>query len=187
MTKLLLILILTFSIQTKINADDIRDFEIEGMSIGDSALDYFSKKVIKKNKQNWYKDKKFYGVEINIQSEKYDRLQLHFKTGDKKYIIHAVGGIVFYKKNINDCYVLKKIIDNDMKNLFTNVRISNKGKRKHPADKSGKSFTTDTFYFVNNGNVFTSCYDWSKKTKFWDNLRLIANTNEIDRWYSGAY
>ena len=74
-----------------------------------------------------------------------------------------------------------------MKNLFSNVRISNKGKRKHPADKSGKSFTTDTFYFVNNGNVFTGCYDWSKKTKFWDNLRLIANTNEIDRWYSGAY
>ena len=28
--------------------DDIRDFEIEGMSIGDSALDFFSEEEIKK-------------------------------------------------------------------------------------------------------------------------------------------
>jgi len=41
MKRLLLILILTFSYQTLTKADDISDFEIEGMSIGDSALDYF--------------------------------------------------------------------------------------------------------------------------------------------------
>ena len=43
MKRLLLILILTFSFQSWTKADDIRDFEIEGMSIGDSALDFFSK------------------------------------------------------------------------------------------------------------------------------------------------
>ena len=43
MKRLLLILILTFSFQTLSKADDIRDFEIEGMSIGDSLLDHFSK------------------------------------------------------------------------------------------------------------------------------------------------
>ena len=36
------VLVLIF-IQSWIKADDIRDFEIEGMSIGDSALKYFSK------------------------------------------------------------------------------------------------------------------------------------------------
>ena len=44
MKRLLLILILTFSFQSLTKADDIRDFEIEGMSIGDSLLDYFLKK-----------------------------------------------------------------------------------------------------------------------------------------------
>ena len=39
MKRLLLILILTLSFQTLTKADDIRDFEIEGISIGDSALD----------------------------------------------------------------------------------------------------------------------------------------------------
>ena len=41
MNRLLLILILTLSFQTLIKADDIRDFEIEGMSIGDSLLEFF--------------------------------------------------------------------------------------------------------------------------------------------------
>ena len=39
--KFLLILILTFSFQSLTKADDIRDFEIEGMSIGDSAIRFF--------------------------------------------------------------------------------------------------------------------------------------------------
>ena len=187
MKNLLLILILTLSFQTLTKADDIRDFQIEGMSIGDSALNFFTKDKIKKNKKNWYKDKKFYGVEFKIKSEKFDHLQLHFKTGDQKYIIHAVGGLVFYKNNINECYALKEIIDNNIKDIFTDVKILNKGKRKHSSDKSGKSFTTDTYYYVNNGNVFTGCYDWSKKMKYIDNLRLIANTKEINKWYGVAY
>ena len=58
MNRLLLILILTFSLQSLTKADDIRDFQIEGMSIGDSALDYFSKDQITKNSRNYYKNKK---------------------------------------------------------------------------------------------------------------------------------
>ena len=53
--KLLLILILTLSVQTLVKADDIYDLEIEGMSVGDSLLDFFSKKKLKRKnflKQN---------------------------------------------------------------------------------------------------------------------------------------
>ena len=187
MKRLLLILILTFSFQTLAKADDIRDFEIEGMSIGDSALMYFSKSEIKMNKKNWYKDTKFYGVQITVQSEKFDAIQLHFKTGDNKYIIHSVGGLVDFTNDITNCHVLKKKVDNDIRNLFEKVRVSEKGKRKHDADKSGQSFTYDTFYNLKNGNVFTGCYDWSKQMNYIDNFRLIANTKEIDKWYDVAY
>ena len=34
-------------LQTPSQADDIRDFQIEGMSVGDSLLDYMSTKKIK--------------------------------------------------------------------------------------------------------------------------------------------
>ena len=50
MKKLLLIFVLLFSFQSLTKADDIRDFEIEGMSIGDSLLDYFSEEEIKYDK-----------------------------------------------------------------------------------------------------------------------------------------
>ena len=43
------VLILIFSFQSWTKADDISDFEIEGISIGDSALDFFTKEKIEKN------------------------------------------------------------------------------------------------------------------------------------------
>ena len=43
------VLVLIFSLQSWTKADDISDFEIEGISIGDSALDFFSESEIKKN------------------------------------------------------------------------------------------------------------------------------------------
>ena len=49
MRVFLTVLTLIFSIQSLTKADDIRDFEIEGMSIGDSLLDFLSKKEINEN------------------------------------------------------------------------------------------------------------------------------------------
>ena len=46
MKKTLIILVLLFS--SSVFADDISDFEIEGMSIGDSLLDYMSEEEILK-------------------------------------------------------------------------------------------------------------------------------------------
>ena len=62
------ILILIFSLQSWSWADDIRDFEIEGMSIGDSALDYYSEEEILNNKVNWYKKDDFYAVVIEVNN-----------------------------------------------------------------------------------------------------------------------
>ena len=45
------VLVLIFSLQSWTKADDIRDFEIVGISIEDSALDFFSEKDIKKKQQ----------------------------------------------------------------------------------------------------------------------------------------
>jgi len=42
MKKLLAILVLGLFLTTPSQADDIRDFQIEGISIGDSLLDYMT-------------------------------------------------------------------------------------------------------------------------------------------------
>ena len=49
--KLLGILFLSLFFTTPLKADDIRDFQIEGMSIGDSLLDYFSEEKIKEEEE----------------------------------------------------------------------------------------------------------------------------------------
>ena len=52
-------LVLIFSLQSWTKADDISDFEIEGMSVGDSLLDYlpkwnFTEEVIINSPKNYY-------------------------------------------------------------------------------------------------------------------------------------
>ena len=53
------VLVLIFSLQSWTKADDISDFEIEGMSIGDSLLKYVSVDEIKKNMKLYSGSKKF--------------------------------------------------------------------------------------------------------------------------------
>ena len=48
MKKLLGILVLGLGLSNNVFADNIKDFQIEGISIGDSILDYYSEEVIKK-------------------------------------------------------------------------------------------------------------------------------------------
>ena len=54
MRKILLFLFLLISVTEKSLSDDISTFEIEGMSIGDSLLDHFTKKKITTSIVNWY-------------------------------------------------------------------------------------------------------------------------------------
>ena len=53
------VLVLIFSLQSLTKADDISDFQIEGMSIGDSALDYFSEEYLLSTKTYSWENKKF--------------------------------------------------------------------------------------------------------------------------------
>ena len=54
----LTLLILIFSLQSWTKADDISDFEIEGISIGDSLLDYYTTEEIINSKKTIYPESK---------------------------------------------------------------------------------------------------------------------------------
>ena len=45
------VLFLIFNLQSWTKAADIRDFQIEGISVGDSLLDYYNKKEIENKKK----------------------------------------------------------------------------------------------------------------------------------------
>ena len=186
MKRLLLSLILTFSFQSWTKADDISDFQLEGMSIGDSLLDYFSEDQIKKNYRydnkntNWSSDKMF-----QLRTGKkgpYTEILFALKKNDKKYIIYGISGLVKMEYNISDCYPKLEKVSNELKELFPNAKI-NKGSMKHSGDSSGKSkIKYVNFDFPSGDYVSANCYDWSKKMGFWDNFRIIITSKEFNDW-----
>ena len=127
MKKLLITIILLLSFQSLSTADDIRDFEIEGISIGDSLLKYYNLDQINNFFRNNYKNEKFYKLEIADQSllnklKKYDSISFHFKKNDNKYIVQNMGGIIFYNE-IEDCLSEKKIITKEISKAL-NVKLT---------------------------------------------------------------
>ena len=183
MKKFLAILILTLTFQTPSLADDIRDFKIEGMTIGDSALDYFSEDQIKNNKRNYYYNDEFFSSELAyLPSFKiYDAIQIAYKNEDKQYKLHEVAGFIDFPKNIKDCNKKMKEIIKNISEVFSDTK-KEKYKRKHEGDPSGKSIITQTTFMLDSGTIDISCNDWSKQIGYLDTLRVSIKTREFNTW-----
>ena len=186
MRIILAILILIFSFQPFTKADDIKDFQIEGISIGDSLLDYFNMEEVSKSLIEGYPNSdKYKRIQI-IKHKKfktYDAMHLLYLKNDKKKIIHSLDAMIEYENNIKACLNQRDIILDDISDMFKNVNVEDQGKRTHILDKSKKSFTHSVqIKFINNDMVTISCYDWSRKMKFMDHLRISIATNEFIKW-----
>ena len=186
MKRLLLILILTFSFQSWAMADDIRDFEIEGMSIGDSLLDFYSEEKIKQSLIADYPNSdKYKRVQIlkHKSFKTYDAMHILYLKTDKKLIIHSLNGMKDYINNINACLKKKDVVLEEIKDLFQNNKIEHKGKRKNSNDKSGTSFLhTTNIKLMNGHNIEIACYEWSKKMKFKNHLRIGIHNKDFLYW-----
>ena len=170
MKRLLLILILTCSFQSWTKSDDIRNLEIEGMSIGDSLLKYFNISEINTYKIKIHNSDRYTSVEINKNLNNYDYLQISFLTNDVKKEIARLDGVINYKNNIDMCY--KKIDDiyKEIKSIVPNLNDEGKLTYKHGGDKTGKSTITDYVLETNKGDeIQIACYDYSKD---------LANNND---------
>ena len=186
MRGFLTILILIFTLQTPSWADDIRDFQIEGMSLGDSILKYYDKDIIDKRIKYWPGSKKhvyFFDNDFEI-SEIYEGLHLIHLSNDSNYIIKGiVAGILYRNDPISKCYDKQAEIFEELKPLFPNAKIKKDEKEKHRSDDSGKSTYTNIYFRFDNGDtVAIGCYDWSEKMheeKGWiDHLRISIYDND---------
>ncbi len=178
-----------FSFQTSSWADDIRDFQIEGMSIGDSLLDYITKQEIESKKKTDYKSKKFSRTYFSLSEfEIYDSLQVHFKTSDKKYKIYNISGIIVFENNIENCYKKKDEIVIELSNFFEDVIVDDDGIQNHPGDETGESKTNTVYFDFKSGDTAkVGCVKWGKSIKsknkeIVDNLRVTINTKEYTYW-----
>lgn len=103
----LIVIFLNLFFAYSLYAEDISDFEIEGISIGDSALKFFSESDLIKNKKKYYKNKKFTpveGLKLKNNLKNYDFIDLNYKKNDENFIIFNISGRINFNKNIEDCY-----------------------------------------------------------------------------------
>ena len=191
--KFLAIVVLSLCFITPSQANDIRDFQIEGMSIGDSALDYFSEKEIKKNIRKAYKKKDFTHVENNNYPffKTYYAVDINFKTGDPEYKIRSLSGVINYKnKSMIKCKKQLKEIFNEISRMFPKwrkVAISTTGMVE--MDPSGKSKQTWGGFFSDQGSITIGCVDYSQETlpHTMDHLDLTIRTKKFNQFLEFAY
>ena len=189
MRVFIVLFILIFSLQSWTKADDIKDFEIEGMSIGDSLLDFFSEdEILNSIRPNQYagSDGKFVEIEIYKENHSflktYEGMQIFYKKNDKNYKIYSLSGGIFYGDNINACFKQQKEIEQIFSEIFKSTR-KRESKRKHVDDVTGKSYIYFITYYFTNGNVVEiSCYDYSKHLNRNDYLLVSVDTKELTDW-----
>mgnify|MGYP001309098565 CR=1 FL=1 len=164
--RFLLVIIIILSFQSLTKAEDIRDFEIENMSLGDSLLKYFSKKEIEDNRSGaQYPNKEFilYYFKGLSKFEHYEAVTVAVKTNDKDYIIYDLGGSIYFKDNFQDCLSMMKKVDYELNQMFTKAKNSS-GKNSHAYDKSGKTIQHYSIYELETGdNSQIVCLNWSDK------------------------
>ena len=159
-------------------ADDISDFEIAGMSIGDSLLDYMSEEEIKENAINVYEDNKFIVSVYNKSYEIYDDVAIEYKSNDKKYKIHGLQGMIYFRNNIESCYKKQDEVEKEISLMFEEIKKKNWGILTNPGSAEGSTFKGITFVFNNGARAAIECYHYSESPQI-DHLKIGTNSKEL--------
>ena len=185
MKNFILIIVLIFNLQSFAKAGDVQDFEIEGISVGNSAFKFFSKSEIDKQKNYVYKSKKYAMYGKDLENSNFDMVLIEF-IDSGNYIVNSVIGKIFYNKNnFNECSKQENIILAELKEQFkNNASYTNHGVLPHEGDPSGKSKGSWHTFDLNDGSgiIYLECMDWAEDTGKWDNLRVTIFNKEFNNF-----
>ena len=197
MKRLILYIYLIFiSISVHAISDDISEFEIEGISVGESALKYFNeKKILKEISENAYmydylkEPKKFGHVVLREDLKEYSFVQM-FVSSNNDYTIEGINANIdediVSKNDIQNCLKKMKEVEKVFSQIF-NKYEKYEGEAKHPIDPSGRSkFYYIKFLFENGDNAQAQCYDFEeelKKKKNWaEGLTVTVRKKDVSNW-----
>ena len=163
----LIIIVLILSFQSWTKANDISDFEIEGISIGDSLLDYMTYDEIQTSMNNSTKMGENYLIiyyyYFPTETKLYNYVTVTFDVNDKNYIIESIRGFLDFPNDIQACLEKKKEIQNEVKGLFKDADITDRKNKKHDGDETGESkFWSYDFIIKSGAWISVGCSDWSE-------------------------
>ena len=203
MKKLLTLLFSIFFLSSpSVFAKDILDFQIEGMSIGGSLLDYMTEdeilKEIERTKYRYDELKepyKYADVYLHKDFLTYDGVTFVIKNNstnqyvtnkNEKYTILYVRGSIQYIENFDSCIVKRDEIAKVLSGMFPNAH-----KQEYvfsdTEDPSGNSIYDDVRFMVDSGDeVIARCTDFEEnyriKKNFSEGLNIAIETKEINEW-----
>ena len=189
MKKFFLVLIIIFSFQSFTNANEIKEFELEGMSVGDSLLNFVSKKSIKTQIKDRttsvYYEKDYVSIvlkEMRNKISNYDDVKAVIKLNDQSYKIYALEGIINFR-SIDECHKDQIKISNEIKDSL-NLKIEGdmwhlRKSRLPDAIKDIRYIDFDLKSDLSTGSFRTGCYDYKKGTDF---LMIMINSPEFDKY-----
>jgi hypothetical protein len=202
MKKLLILLFSIFFLSSSsVFADDISEFQIEGISIGDSLLDYMTEDEILKGIENspryYFLDEpnKFAEIYFDKDFSLYDNVSVFISTKfssqyltnkNEKYIIMSVRGLITYNEDFDGCIVKRDEIVEELSFMFPHAKKENDN-FSHGADSSGDSIVDYVTYELDSGAmIYMNCQDFEenfrKKMNFTEGLNIATQTREIVEW-----
>jgi hypothetical protein len=178
MKKLLAIIAMGLFLTTPSQANDVSEFQIEGISIGDSLLDYYSKDEILLKKQKPVKEQKSFDYISFLfkppRESEYQFISFVTKKNDNNYIIAGIRGIIDYKNNIEDCFKKQIEISKEISKLFFKAPLEKResttilGKNKYEG------------ILLENGQITINCIDYFKDYK--DHLSVSVSDLNYPLW-----
>ena len=205
MKKILILLFSLFFLSSpSVFAEDISDFQIEGISIGDSLLDYKTEDEILKEierTKDWYlhlkEPNKYASVYLVGEFLNYDYLGFMIKNNssntyvsnkNEKYTILSISGETRYIENFDGCIQKRDEIAEIFSKSFPNADKV-QGIREISSDPSGKSIVDQVDFVFDSGNsVMVYCTDYDEtirlKHNWAEGLTVVLMLDEINEWVS---
>ena len=186
MKTFLILVVLFFS--SSVLAEDISDFQIEGMSIGDSLLKHYDKNEILLFEKQYseFNNRKFYTINVNSKSNTYDNIMIRLENDDDNFVIYNLVGEINYKQiDINKCKKLKDKVINEISYLFKTIKPHSYDSIYDYID-DGKSIAHVTDFKLEDGKIRLWCRDWSKITEntrfFTDDFSVNITSSAFLEW-----
>lgn len=188
------VLVLIFSLQSLTKADEISDFEIEGISLKDNIENFLNKSEIKKYKRKMFKTEEYITLQFDaskFNSKDYDTIEINYKN--PKLIVESISGAKFFKK-IQNCFNQQNEIISDLKDMFSKndeIKFLDKETFIHGADPSDKStYTRASFVFVNGSKISIDCNNYSEKfmkeRNLDHNIYVAIDSKEFDSFLNSG-
>ena len=186
-----LLLTLLLSISQITSADELSDFEVLGMSIGDSLIDFMPEvdilyEIEKYKSSNRYshlkEPDKFFEITVPKQeNDLYDGAEVFIKnTITKDYTIYGIRGYRYYIEDFDACIKKRNQIAEILTNFFPDAKTGS-------LITEDKNKITDNFSIGNLERIIdVNCIDLEEtyrlKHNFREGLEFVIRNKEFSDW-----